>query len=243
MKINDPNKPVKPRRGRKISKKEIEWLGYYLEGVSAREAGRKIGLTARQAKHSDTWIQSTREKSKKKELWDIWRKALDQNLRILEAKSETIIRELCLIAFSSIDQFIEIPSREDALKAARANEELIDQIVNDAEPEEKPIEEKAKQYRPGSTIKLKYIEDIPKDLIPAIMSVKETRDGIEVKLHSKMDALDKLARITKLFNQEPADEVPFGGEINIHVNGSKSPLLLSIGGEQQSNGKDLQTSK
>jgi hypothetical protein len=232
MKKDDP---TKTRSNRKISKREIEWLGYVLAGHSARDAGRKIGLSARAAKRTDLWIKVHREDSRKPYLWDIWREQLDKQLRILEAKSDTILRELCLIAFSSIDQFIEIPSREDAMKAAAKNEELIASITGEEseDGEEETIEQKAKQYRPGSTIKLKYIEDIPKDLIPAIASIKETRDGIEVKLHSKMDALDKLARITKLFNQEPTDEVPFGGEINIHVKGSKSPMLLSIGGSEQ----------
>lgn len=232
MKKNED--PSKKRSGRKISKREIEWLGYVIEGIPAREAGRKIGLSARAAKRTCEWIKTNRETSRKPYLWDIWRETLDRNLRILGAKSENIIRELCLVAFSSIDQFIEMPSRADALKAAKKNDELIEKIINEkSESIEESADEKAKQYRPGAIIKLKFIEDIPKDLIPAIMSVKETRDGIEVKLHSKMDALDKLARITKLFNQEPVEEQPFGGEINIHVNGSKSPLLLKISNENK----------
>jgi len=189
----------KPKKSKRISKIELTWLGHVLEGVSAREAGRRAGLSAKMAKRSSEWIKSTRERSKKPYLWDIWRTELDAQLRILDTKTENIIRELCLIAFSSIDRFVELPSRTpDETGAIR------------------------------ETIRVKYIEDIPKELIPSIASIKETKDGIEVKLHSKMDALDKLARITKLFNNEPQDEEPFGGEINIHVKGTKSPLLVSI---------------
>lgn len=203
MKKNED--PTKKRSGRKISKREIEWLGYVIEGIPAREAGRKIGLSARAAKRTCEWIKTNRETSRKPYLWDIWRETLDRNLRILGAKSENIIRELCLVAFSSIDQFVELPSRTPDAITGQTNNNL----------------------------RVKFIEDIPKDLIPSIMSMKETKDGIEVKLHSKMDALDKLARITKLFNQEPVEEQPFGGEINIHVNGSKSPLLLKISNENK----------
>lgn len=203
MKKNED--PSKKRSGRKISKREIEWLGHVIEGIPAREAGRKIGLSARAAKRTCEWIKTNRETSRKPYLWDIWRETLDRNLRILGAKSENIIRELCLVAFSSIDQFVELPSRTPDAITGQTNNNL----------------------------RVKFIEDIPKDLLPSIMSVKETKDGIEVKLHSKMDALDKLARITKLFNQEPVEEQPFGGEINIHVNGSKSPLLLKISNENK----------
>jgi len=208
---------IKTRSGRKISKREIEWLGYIIEGLPAREAGRRIGLSARAAKRTDLWVRVHREQSRKPYLWDIWRETLDRNLRILDAKSENIIRELCLVAFSSIDRFVELPSREKSLEFLQACE-------RDNVPKEKRI-------NPFETIRVKFIEDIPKDLIPTIASIKETKDGIEVKLHSKMDALDKLARITKLFNQEPQDDVPFNGEINIHVNGSKSPLLLKLNPE------------
>jgi phage terminase small subunit len=196
---DDPNNELAQKRRKKISKKEIEWLGHFIEMADAKAAGLKVGFNARKAKRTAEWIKSTRERSAKPYLWDIWRQQMDKHLRILDAKNDTIIRELCLIAFSSIDRFVELPSRTpDSEGATREN------------------------------IKVKYIEDIPKDLIPSIASIKETKDGIEVKLHSKMDALDKLARITKLFNNEPQDEVPFGGEINIHVKGTKSPLLLSI---------------
>jgi len=210
--------PTKKRSGRKISKREIEWLGYVIEGLPAKEAGRRIGLSARAAKRTALWIHVHREESRKPYLWDIWRETLDRNLRIFGAKSENIIRELCLVAFSSIDRFVELPSREKSLAFfAAAEQQGLD---------------KNKIANPFETVRVKFIEDIPKELIPTIASIKETRDGIEVKLHSKMDALDKLARITKLFNQEPSDEVPFGGEINIHVNGSKSPLLLALGKQE-----------
>lgn len=215
----EPNATPKhgKKKSKRISKLELTWLGHYLNGMSAREAGRKVGLSAKAAKKSSEWIQSTREKSKRKELWDIWRKALDEQLRILNQDSGNIIRELCLIAFSSIDRFVELPSR------TKSEEFIAKCKAEDIEP----------VFNPHETIRVKFIEDIPKELIPSIASIKETRDGIEVKLHSKMDALDKLARITKLFNHEPQEGEPFGGEINIHVKGTKSPLLLSIETQKQ----------
>jgi len=210
---NNADDAKKKRGAKRVTKQQLEWLGYLLEGMPALQAGKKIGLSSRAAKKSSMWIQTTREKSSKPYLWDIWRKAVDENLRIFEAKTETIMRELCLIAFSSIDRFVELPSREKSLEFEARRKEL----VNGHE-----------SVNPYETIRVKYIEDIPKELIPSIASIRETKEGIEVKLHSKMDALDKLARITKLFNQEPTDEVPFGGEINIYVKGTKSPLLVSI---------------
>lgn len=197
-----------PKRER-ISKRELQWLEHLLACGNAREAGRKIGLTARQAKRTAAWVMQKREDSSKPYLWDIWRAKLDDQLRILGAEPSAILRELAIIAFSSIDRFVELPSRT---------------------PDEVTGEKR-------ETICVKYIEDIPKELIPAIAEIHETKEGIRVKLHSKLDALDKLARHVKLFNTEPQEENPFSGDINIHVNGSKSPMLLKISQEQQSEEK------
>lgn len=48
-------------------------------------------------------------------------------------------------------------------------------------------------------------EDIPADKRAAIASIKQGNNGIEVKLHNKLDALDKLGRHLGMF-KDKADE-------------------------------------
>jgi hypothetical protein len=83
-----------------------------------------------------------------------------------------------------------------------------------------------KDYAPGS-IRIKNIEDIPKALLPAIAEISNTREGIKIKLHDKMGALDKLARYLKLYDQEDTekDKVSRITKVEFVVNGSKSALL------------------
>ncbi len=82
------------------------------------------------------------------------------------------------------------------------------------------------RYTPGS-FRLKNREEIPPELLPAIAEISETREGIKIKLHDKMGALDKLARILKMYDgeNEEKERVSKINTINLIVNGSKSNLL------------------
>lgn len=85
-----------------------------------------------------------------------------------------------------------------------------------------------KSYRAGS-VRLKNREEIPQALLPAIAEISETRDGIRVKMHDKLGALDKLARWQKMYTAMDEEEGGAGArvvtEISLTVNGSKSRLL------------------
>jgi hypothetical protein len=85
-----------------------------------------------------------------------------------------------------------------------------------------------RHYRAGS-IRLKNREEIPAALLPAIAEVAETKDGIRLKLHDKIAALDRLARWQKMYTAqvEGDDDGNVVTEINITVNGAKSKLLSS----------------
>lgn len=105
-------------------------------------------------------------------------------------------------------------------------------------PQAKPVMAKIKKLEkqvkaieegPGYTLKLKFREEIPDELMPAIAEIRETREGISVKLHNKLDALDKLARWMRLYDNKSGgpdgnvnpDEVT---DINITIKGSKSEM-------------------
>lgn len=84
-----------------------------------------------------------------------------------------------------------------------------------------------KNYRAGS-IRLKNREEIPEALLPALAEISETKDGIRIKLHDKISALDKLAKWRKMYaadNEEDGGAGRIVTEINLTVNGTRSTLL------------------
>lgn len=233
---NEPkNEKIKPgNRVEKITKRDLVFVEHLLAGKSAASSARLAGFTDAGSNKACDWIRQTREQSRKPLLFDYWRKRSDANFRILGVTAENILRELAIIGFSSIDKFIDFPSKADAQDASKALDELIvtseDEELEDepSKPNDQNDSKSWKNYRPGSVIKLKSVEDIPADLMPAIAEINETKEGIRIKLHPKLPALQLLAQIMKMvgpIQEKQEDQVDY--QINISVNGSKSPLLNS----------------
>jgi len=189
-------------------------------------------------------IGPSRERSIYPALWDYYIDLRRKRLRLFDVTAEAIKNELQLIAFSKLTDFIRIPTRADLerqqLYDAKVREsfgvadEQDAKIINDAEEilkrsSARESAESLHQYAPGATVKLKCIEDIPEELLPAIAEISETRDGIKLKLHPKIEALEKLAKILKMYEDEGQADKPTTIEnLNIIVNGSKSDLLNGL---------------
>lgn len=231
------NKFPDERKQAKITKRETLYIQNLIEGMVCTVAARKAGYRESVAMSSaHKWIRPLREDSEKPHLWDRWRRELDKRLNIHDINAKKLINELALIAFGSIDQLIDFPSRADAVQGqvqdARtrhfmgiATEEDMQLL---AQYPEAPGD-KWKTYRPGSVIKLKCIEDIPPEMMRMIAEINETKEGIRIKLHNKLDALDKLAKIMKLYaDDKKDDDDPIDITINLVVKGTKSPLMLKI---------------
>lgn len=227
--------------GHHVSKREHAFIFYLLQNLRPVNAARKAGYTEAQAtRRANYWIKSTREESEKPHLWDIYRRELDRQLRINDLDAQKIIREIAQVAFASIDMFMDLPSMQDAIdEQARdaetrafmgiANEEDLALIAeNNRIHEHEPRVQRAwRKYRAGNMVKFKAIENIPREAMVAIQSIKETKDGIEVKLHPKMDALDKLCRILQILPKEGDEQTEtIDREINIIVKDSRRALEL-----------------
>lgn len=201
----------------KIARRDFVFVEHLIAGKSALEAAKLSGYANNHALQAWQWIRHDRADSRKPELWDHWRKRSDEQFRILGATAENIIRELCVIGFSSIDRFVKFPSVRDGIDPTGINFNPLEDDENDSKSWSK--------FRPGSEIQLRFAEEIPAQLMPAIASIEQTKHGIRIKLHSKIDALDKLARIRKMYADLVATDEPADYQINISISGSKSPML------------------
>jgi hypothetical protein len=85
-------------------------------------------------------------------------------------------------------------------------------------------------YQAGS-IRIKNREEIPNELLPQIAEISSSKDGIKVKLHDKMSALEKLAKIRKMYDDEKENKGNTAGEsikeLHVHVKGSRSTLQVN----------------
>jgi hypothetical protein len=217
----------------------------YAEHLAANGGNKTDSMAAvglRNNSASFKILGPNRDQSTYPALWDYYQELRNQRLRLYDVNAETIRDELKIIAFSRITNYIAIPTRRD-----HKRKELFDAKIRASmgytDAEDKAIlaqeshlrdtlngdEGKTSSYAPGQQLKLKAIEDIPEELIPAIQSIRETRDGLSIKLYDKLDALDKLARIMKLYESEDDDNKSVVIEnFNVIVKGEKSELLKQL---------------
>lgn len=231
-----------------LSTRHLRFAELLAEGKHSKTDCMRLAGFAESVSLTGQYIGPSRERSKYPALWDYFQKLRRQHLRLFENDAQAIREELRIIAYSRITDFVHIPTRQDLERQAlldaqirkahgyqdaqddeilaRAEDILADQIVG--EPKKlKAIREA--NLLPGSTVKIKCLDDIPPELIPAIAAIAETRDGIRVKLWDKEVALDMLAKMNRLYNDPNDDKKPTVIEkLNIVVNGSKSDLLDNL---------------
>ncbi len=117
------------------------------------------------------------------------RQQADETSSRLEIEREAVLRELAAIAFSDITSVvrwgkIQVKCHDGASSTVKYDIDLIPS------------------------------EDLSRDAARAISEVRRTRDGVTVKLHSKLAALETLAKHLGLFNQPDEEEPP--RKIEIH---------------------------
>jgi len=217
-----PSEAQPTKTPRKITAKEINFCYRLLEGMTVYDAAKDSGFAENTAKGgASTWIREDRDRSRKPHLWDYFQNLLKDKLRLHDITIENVLNELKIIGFSDLSHFIEIPTREDIKREAQVAREADYTSSTDDVFE-------WKKYRPGQMIKLKPFEEIPKQLLPAIAELRETKDGLVIKLHNKLEALEKLCKYVGMYNTIASDPDEIGSqvkEITLIVEGSRSPLM------------------
>jgi phage terminase small subunit len=223
-----PAIPLPPTK--RLTAKEITFCYKLLEGMSTKDAAIASGFKESIATQASRWIREDRDNSSKPHVWDYFQNILKKKLRLHDVTVDNILNELRIIAFSSLEHFIDLPTRAELMAEAQEAKAL--------EYGSSPAAvDEWKKYRPGSYIKLKAMDDIPRQLIPAIQEITESKDGIRIKLHSKLDAIEKLAKYLAMYldkDHKLDDDGPGVKEINLIVDGSKSPLMIAMRGGDQS---------
>lgn len=227
-----------------LSQRHLKFAELLAQGEHSKaDCIRLAGFAESMGRSASAYISTTREKSKYPALWDYYQKLRNRRLRLFDVSAESIKDELKVIAFSKITNYVSLPKTRDLQR-----QKLFDAKIRkgmgytDAEDEkilalEDELRESIggenrddlRKFSPGASVKLKALDDIPDELIPAIQSIEETRDGIKIKLYNKLDALDKLARIAKLYDDpDDASKATVIENLNVIVNGTKSDLLKDI---------------
>lgn len=136
------------------------------------------------------------------------KKEIDERLQNLTEKAgvtaEMVIKELASIGFSKITDYLAI---KDELVTTGYKVDDKGNLDHN-----KPIR---KKYR---TVDVFKTDTIPDDKLAAISEIKQTKDGISLKLNDKVKALELLGKNLKLFTDKIEAENNSTGEISVNIN-------------------------
>lgn len=100
-----------------------------------------------------------------------------------EVSADKVLMEYAKIGFSNISDYLKVDTRE----------RIVD-YQEDEEGNKKPITEMIQ------SVELFDTDTIEREKMDAVAEIKQTRDGIALKLHDKKGALDSIARHLGMFN-------------------------------------------
>lgn len=78
----------------------------------------------------------------------------------------------------------------------------------------------------GQTVTIRSFADLPEEVLAAVESVQKTKDGIKVKFHNKIAALDQLGRHLGIFEKDNAQQaqlVLIAPVVRLDGDGAKKP--------------------
>lgn len=119
--------------------------------------------------------------------------------RRTEITADRVLQELAAVAFAKIDDFLKVEEITH-IEYVPVNEPAESEDDEDSEAESsmttKPVERKYK------VVNIYETEKVDRGKLPAIASIKQTKDGIELKTHDKIKSLELLGRHLGMWNDK-----------------------------------------
>jgi len=185
----------------KLTDKQRRFCDEYLVDMNATQAAIRAGYPAKTAnKVGSQLLGNTR-------LSEYIQSKQNATAKKLDISRERVLSELANIGFAKITDFLEI-----------VEEEVVSNPLSEGQPVPdgyKEIVHKYKRVDIFETLK------VTPEAVPAIASVKQGKDGIEIKVHDKVKALEA---ICKMQGYNAPDKIDLSGTITV-----KRPVRKNAG--------------
>ena len=230
--------------GRKLSPKQERFVHEYLVDLNALQAAIRAGYS------KDTAGAIGHENLKKPEIQAAIAKARQEQQERTQITADSVVKELAQVAFADARDLVQhiVGSCRHCYGEGFKWQRTVSEMIHDREhwinkgKELSEFDEKGgigfdphKVPNPvcpecmGRGLGRTFISDT-RNLSPAAAAlyagVKETKDGFEIKMHSKLDAIEKLAKHLGIYekdNQQKAD--PLTALLTRIANGNSNGFL------------------
>lgn len=174
----------------KLTEKQKRFVEEYLIDLNATQAAIRAGYSEKRA--SEIGYQQLQKTTVQEAI----QKAKDERSKRTEITADMVLREYAKLGFSNISDYLKVNTREVVVDYDR-----------DEEGRKIPIKEWSQ------SVELFDTDGISREKMDAVAEIKQTKDGIALKLHDKKGALDSIARHLGMFNDNinigNKDDKPF----------------------------------
>lgn len=171
-----------------LTAKQEQFCREYLIDLNATQAAIRSGYSEKTAK------QIGQENLTKPDLQEYIQSLMDERSKRTEITADMVLKEYAKIGFSNITDYLQVTTRSRIVDY----EEI---ASDDGSSTLKPITELMQGVDFFDT------EGVDPEKMRAVAEIKQTRDGIALKLHDKKGALDSIARHLGMFNDKSTVDV------------------------------------
>jgi len=161
-----------------LTAKQEMFAKEYIVDLNAAQAAIRAGYSERTAK------QIGQENLTKPDLQQYIQDLMDERSKRVEITADMVMREYAKLGFSNITDFLKVEETDVVIELVGEGDSkrAITQMVQ--------------------TVRIFETDTIDRHKLDAVSEIKQTKDGISLKLHDKKGALDSMARHLGMFNDK-----------------------------------------
>lgn len=165
-----------------LTAKQEQFCREYLIDLNATQAAIRSGYSERTAKSIG------QENLTKPDIQDYIKQLMDERSKRTEITADMVLKEYAKIGFSNITDYLKVSVKPRPVTIETADGTTT--IMEDMQG-----------------VDLYDTDTIDSEKMRAVAEIKQTRDGIALKLHDKKGALDSIARHLGMFNDKSTVDV------------------------------------
>ena len=177
----------------KLTEKQKRFVEEYLIDLNATQAYIRAGYSA---KNENIAGVEAFKLLRNPTIENAVQEAMDERSKRTEITADRVLQEYAKIGFSNISDYLKVDTKERVVDYSE-----------DEEGNKKPITAMIQG------VELFDTDNIPSEKMDAVAEIKQTRDGIALKLHDKKGALDSIARHLGMFN----DKLHVEGNVPVQI--------------------------